>query len=323
MSQAPEIVFGAFGIDTYSTEQFNEILDTLDKHNVKQIDTARAYGTSEYVLQEFGAPRRFAISTKAKGWAPGTMGKQGVLDSIKDSFRELQVEQVDIFYLHAPDPSTPIEETLAAIQESYAAGKFKRFGISNFRPAEVQRIYDIQAAAKSVLPSVFQGNYNAISRHTESDLFPLLHKLKMSFYAYSPIAGGFLVKDSKSIREQTAGGRWGKDSPAEIGDSYAKMYTKDSLLDALDEWEVIANDAGIPKASLALRWLAYHSALKAANGDAIVFGATKPSQVEETCTYIKQGPLDDKIAERATALWKRIEKDAPLDMWNSHIALKY
>ncbi|CZT13047.1 hypothetical protein WAI453_005890 [Rhynchosporium graminicola] len=320
MSQAPAVVFGAAGVANFSTEQFTEILDILDKHNVKQIDTARLYGLSEGVLQKAGVPKRFTISTKARGFSPGSMSKQSVLESIDESFKELQVEQVDIFYLHSPDPSTPIEETLAGIQEAYSAGKFKRFGLSNFRPADVQKIYDIQAAAKSVLPSVFQGNYNAVSRHIESDLFPVLHKLKMSFYAYSPIAGGFLVKDSKSLRDQTVGGRWAKDGP--IGDMYINMYTKDSLLDALDEWEVIAKDAGIPKASLAYRWIAYHSALKASNGDAIIVGASRPSQVEETCSYIEQGPLDDKIADRATSLWKRIEKDAPIDNWNSHAALQ-
>ncbi|KAH7407320.1 NADP-dependent oxidoreductase domain-containing protein [Cadophora sp. MPI-SDFR-AT-0126] len=320
MAQAPKIVFGAAGVAAFSSEQLSEIFDILDKHNVKEIDTARIYGPSEGVLANAGAPKRFTIDTKAVGFAPGSMTKQGIIESIETSFNELKVDQVDIFYLHSPDPNTPIEETLAGLQEVYAAGKFKRFGISNFRPADVQKIYDIQAAAKSVLPSVFQGNYSAVSRHIESDLFPLLRKLKISFYAYSPIAGGFLVKDAKSLREQQVGGRWGKDSP--IGDMYSKMYTKDSMLNALDEWEAIAKDADIPKASLAYRWIAYHSALKAAEGDAIIIGASRPSQVEDTCSYIEQGPLDAKIAERASALWKNIEKDAPIDNWNSHASLK-
>ncbi|KAH7357073.1 NADP-dependent oxidoreductase domain-containing protein [Rhexocercosporidium sp. MPI-PUGE-AT-0058] len=320
MAQAPAIVFGTAGVRAFSTEQLTEVFDILDKHNVKQLDTARIYGPSEGILGSAGAPKRFIVSTKANGFAPGSMGKQGVLESIETSLKELQAEQVDIFYLHSPDPNTPIEETLAAIQEIYAAGKFKRFGLSNFRPADVQKIYDIQAAAKSVLPSVFQGNYSAVARHIEGDLFPLLRKLKIAFYAYSPIAGGFLVKDAKSLRAQEVGGRWGKESP--IGDMYVKMYTKDSMLDVLDHWEVIAKDAGISKASLAYRWIAFHSALKAADGDAIIIGASRPSQVEETCSYIEQGPLDAKIAERVSELWKSIEKDAPVDNWNSHAGLK-
>ncbi|KAK0100780.1 hypothetical protein ONS95_007229 [Cadophora gregata] len=320
MAQAPKIVFGAAGVAAFSTEQLNEIFDILEKHNAKEIDTARLYGPSEGILGKAGAPKRFTISTKALGFTPGAMDKKGVIESIETSFKELQVEQVDILYLHSPDPKNPIEETLAGIREAYAAGKFKRFGLSNFRPDDVQKIYDIQASAKSVLPTVFQGNYSAVARHIESDLFPLLRKLKMSFYAYSPIAGGFLVKDAKSFREQSVGGRWGKDS--QIGDMYSKLYVKDSMLNALDEWEAIAKDAGIPKASLAYRWIAYHSALKGENGDAIIIGASRPSQVEDTCSYVEQGPLDAKIAERASDLWKSIEKDAPIDNWNSHAGLK-
>lgn len=129
-----------------------------------------------------------------------------------------------------------------------------------------------------------------------------------------------MVKDSKGLREQKHGGRWGKDSG--IGDMYIKMYQKDSILDALDEWEVIAKDAGITKASLAYRWIAYHSALKAANGDGIIFGASKPSQVEDTLSIIEAGPLDAKSAERVDALWKKIEHEAPIDNWNSHAGVK-
>ena len=58
-----------------------------------------------------------------------------------------------------------------------------QFGISNYMPADVQRIYDIQSAAKSVLPTVYQGNYNAVARHVEQSLFPLLRNLNISFYA--------------------------------------------------------------------------------------------------------------------------------------------
>ncbi|OWP02422.1 aldehyde reductase (GliO) [Marssonina coronariae] len=285
--EAPAVVFGSAGVAAFSDEQLVEIFGILDKHHVKEIDTARLYGPSESILGKHGAPKRYAIHTKALGFQPGVMGKQGVLDSIATSFQDLGVEQ---------------------------------FGLSNFRPDAVQEVYDIQTKANSVRPSVFQGNYNAVARHMESDLFPLLRKLNISFYAYSPIAGGFLVKESQQLRDQSIAGRFGANS--QIGDMYIKMYTKPSLLEALDEWGVIAKDAGVPKAALAYRWIAYHSALKASRGDAIIIGASRPSQVEDTLSYIEAGPLDAKIAERASGLWKQIEKDAPIDNWNSHSILK-
>lgn len=182
----------------------------------------------------------------------------------------------------------------------------------------MQKIYDIQAAAKSVLPSVFQGNYNAVSRHIEGDLFPLLRKLKISFYAYSPIAGGFLVKNSAQLRVKDDAGRFGKD-PA-IATMYTTLYGKESLYQALDEWGVIAQDAKISKAALAYRWIAFHSALKAENGDAIIVGASKVEQLEETLVAFEAGPLEGGIAERANAIWKKVEDEAPLDNYHSFAA---
>lgn len=172
------------------------------------------------------------------------------------------MSNVDIYYLHAPDPSVPIEETLEAIREVYAAGKFKRFGVSNFLPDDVQKIYDIQASHKSVLPTVFQGNYNAVSRHIESNLFPLLRKLGISFYAYSPIAGGFLVKDPVKLRaNENLGARFGSEANTPVGEMYQSMYSKESIIKALEEWVEIAKSAGISQAALSYRWIAFHSAL--------------------------------------------------------------
>jgi len=103
---------------------------------------------------------------------------------------------------------------------------------------------------------------------------------------------------------------------------YINMYGKESLYQALDEWGRIAEDAGISKAALAYRWITYHSALKGANGDAVIIGASKTSQLEETLNAIEQGPLDEKTAKRAGDIWKTVEADAPVDNYHSHLAVK-
>lgn len=111
MSKAPAIVFGTAGVAAFSTEQLNEVFDILEKHNVKELDTARLYvrlhcfyeetmsanclqGPSEEVLKKAGAPKRFTISTKALGFTPGAMSKSGILESVDTSFKNLEVEQV-------------------------------------------------------------------------------------------------------------------------------------------------------------------------------------------------------------------------------------
>lgn len=194
-----------------------------------------------------------------------------------------------------------------------------QFGLSNFKAPDVQRIYDIQSAAGSILPSVFQGNYNAVSRHVETDLFPLLRKLKISFYAYSPIAGGFLVKSSAALRAKDDGGRFGPNS--RTGKMYSTMYGKESLYEALDEWEHIAKDAGISKAALAYRWITYHSGLQKQYGDGIIVGASKVAQLDETLKVIEDGPLDTKTVTKIEEIWKKVEHEAPLDNYNSFAAL--
>lgn len=226
--------------------------------------------------------------------------------------------QVDIYYLHAPAKDTPYEDTLSGINQLYKEGKFERFGLSNYTASAVQEIYDLQKKNDGVLPTVYQGNYNAVSRLIEKDLFPVLRKLNIAFNAYSPIAGGFLVKSSESFRSNSIEtGRFSATNRSEmIGKMYNTMYMKDSMLEALDEWEEVAKKEGVSKAALAYRWIAWHSALKGPE-DGVIVGASKGSQLEETLSAIKAGPLSEEAVNGIEAIWKKVEKDAPVDNYES------
>jgi aflatoxin B1 aldehyde reductase len=180
----------------------------------------------------------------------------------------------------------------------------------------VQKVYDICKANSYLLPTVYQGNYNPVARLTEAELFPLLRKLKISFNAYSPLAGGFLVKDASLFTSQGSG-RWDKDNM--IGQIYRTLYGKPALLEALKDWEAIARDAGVSKASLAYRWVLYHSALKGEFGDGCIIGATQTEQLEETLQDVKEGPLLKETVERIEGIWEKVEHEAPLDNYNSYM----
>lgn len=177
----------------------------------------------------------------------------------------------------------------------------------------MQKIYDYSSLHGYVLPSVFQGNYNAVSRHLEADLFPLLRRLNIRFYAYSPIAGGFLVKSPDAIIKGTER-RFNNTLPS--GKLYSKLYIKPSLLSALTEWEDIAKAAGISKSALAYRWIAYHSALKSEYGDAIIIGASSPAQLKETLAALADGPLQSEIVERIEKVWESVKDEAPVDNYH-------
>ena len=132
----------------------------------------------------------------------------------------------------------------------------------------MKRVYDYAKSKGYVLPTVFQGNYNPVARHYDRTLFPLLRELGIAFYAYSPLAGGFLVKDAHTLSTGGGQGRWDPKTP--LGKSYYEFYGKPSLLKALSKWEAIAKEASISKAALAYRWVMYNSTLKAEHGDGII-----------------------------------------------------
>ena len=219
--------------------------------------------------------------------------------------------QVDVFYIHAPDRHHPIEDTLAGFNELYKAGSFKRFGLSNFRANEIEDVIRICKEKDFVLPSVYQGNYSAMARKLEMDIFPILRKHNISFYAYSPIAGGFLAKTKDQIINPEAAGRWSTETL--IGKMYQALYNKPSLLAALDTWGKISEESGIPRFELAYRWVAYNSVLKNELGDAVIVGASRAEQLQQTLDALKRGPLSEEIAEKINDIWKSIEKDAPFD----------
>ena len=99
-----------------------------------------------------------------------------------------------------------------------------QFGLSNYTAEEVEQIVQICKENNYVLPSVYQGNYNAITRNNEDKLFPVLRREKISFYAYSPAAGGFFAQ-KPSAKPDT--GRW--DPETIIGKMYNGMYAKPSF----------------------------------------------------------------------------------------------
>jgi aryl-alcohol dehydrogenase-like predicted oxidoreductase len=181
--------------------------------------------------------------------------------------------------------------------------------VSNFTATQLQELFDYAEPRNLVLPSVFEGNYSAITRHLERDIFPLIRKHGMSFYAYSPLAGGFLAKKQDAILR--AEGRWNPET--RVGAMYQKMYNRPQLLEALGDWAGIADEAGLTKAALAYRWIAYHSHLDAGRGDAIIVGASRPDQLHDTLTILRAGPLDPQIVQNIGAVWEKVKDFAPVD----------
>jgi len=173
-----------------------------------------------------------------------------------------------------------------------------------------------------VAPSVYQGNYSAVSRRPEKELFPILRKYGIAFYAYSPIAGGFLAKEPEQFESGPTGtGRW--DPTTFVGNVYHTLYNRPAIVEGLRQWNAISKESGIPKAELAYRWVVHNSALRGENGDKILIGPQDLKQLNEVLVFVKKGPLDEQVVKKIDEVWKVAEKDAPLDTWNDAMAKNF
>lgn len=269
---------------------------------------------NEGLIGEAEGAEYFAIHTKAPGFKEGCLQKDSVRKSMAESLEKMHIDHVGTFFLHSPDPATPLEETLEAVHELYQQRKFGKFGLSNFNTEETRRVYDICAAQGYMLPTIVQGNYSAVARHVEEDFFALLRELKISFWVYSPLAGGFLAKTSEYFRNPINRGRW--DPNSSVGKLYNHLYNKPHLVAALDTWGEAADKAHCTRAALAYRWVKYHSLVDAACGDCILMGASTVDQVTETLECLNDGPLPKEVVEMIDGIWEDVKDESPFDNYH-------
>ncbi|KAJ7912187.1 NADP-dependent oxidoreductase domain-containing protein, partial [Mycena leptocephala] len=220
-----------------------------------------------------------------------------------DSLAALEADQVHIFYLHAPDRTMPYEDTLREINKIHAEGLFERFGLSNYPAWEVAQICEICKRNGWVMPTVYQGIYNAHQRIVEAELIPCLRAYKISFYVCCSLAGGFLT--SRYTRETTvfdAGDRFDH-AMAFSRMSRGRSWNEPSFK-ALDALRSGIAPHGIPESEAALRWLTYHLVLKKEIGDAVIIGASSKKRLEDNLEALDKGPLPADVVAALDAGWE-------------------
>lgn len=149
-----------------SLDEFNQHLDYLQSQGYNEVDTARLYigGQQEaFTRQARWKERGLKLATKVYPVEPGLHKPENLRAEFETSLKELGTEQVDIFYLHAPDRSVPFAETLAEVDKLHKEGKFVELGLSNYTAFEVAEIVMLCAQHGWVRPTIYQGMYNAIS----------------------------------------------------------------------------------------------------------------------------------------------------------------
>jgi aflatoxin B1 aldehyde reductase len=225
------------------------------------------------------------------------------------SLDALKTKKVDMWYLHGPDRTTPYEVTLKAVNDLYKEGYFERFAISNYMAWEVAEICEICGKNGWIKPVVYQGVYNVLHRSVEWELFPCLKKYGMAFYAYNPLAGGYLTDRYHRDDEENKHEKGSRFDPKRWqGKMYRARYWNDEYFDALDLLRPVAKKHGMTEAECALRWMTHHSQLKKANGigDAVIIGASSTKQLESNLVDLEKGPLPDDVLKALDEGWAKV-----------------
>jgi L-glyceraldehyde 3-phosphate reductase len=228
------------------------------------------------------------ISTKAgyDMW-PGPYGDWGsrkyLLASLEGSLRRLGLEYVDIFYHHRPDPATPPEETLGALDTAVRQGKALYAGISNYGPAETRQAIGILRRLGTPL-LIHQPSYSMLNRRIEAGLLDVLGEERVGCIAFSPLAQGQLT--DRYLNGTPAGSRV-THSPFLKADTVARNLPR---IRALNE---IAARRGQTLAQMALAWV-----LRDARMTSAVIGASSVEQLEANVKALEGPPFEpDELAE--------------------------
>jgi aflatoxin B1 aldehyde reductase len=268
-----------------------------------EIDTARLYsdGETEKILGRILINDKTRIASKVNPFAGrgGSLSPNSIASQLGETLAALKTDSIDVLYLHAPDPTTPIEQTLEACDALHRKGKFRELGLSNFPAWQVVNAYHISASRGWVRPTVYQGMYNVFARGIETELLPALRTLGIRLYASNPLAGGLLSAPLGQVSGSLKEGRFSKLKPP--------------FLDAL---MLVANSCkayDIPIHEAALRWLAHHSLLRTTRDDGIIIGASRVAHVKENIQSVRRaGPLPLPLVVALDKAWDLCKIDAPL-----------
>ncbi|KAH8193548.1 hypothetical protein TruAng_012287 [Truncatella angustata] len=305
-----DLIPGAEQARVHSLDEAGKILDVFQAHGHVEVDTARTYAggsTEEYLGALDWQSRGIVLDTKLSplnGSLKYTHSPEDLRRGLNDSFAALKTDKVDMWYLHAPDHSVPYEETLREVNELYKKGYFKRFGISNYAAWEVAQISEICAKNGWKGPDVYQGVYNALHRGVEPELFPCLRHYGIAFYAFNPLAGGFLTdryQRDTAVADLEKGSRFDPDRSQ--GRNYRGRYWNETYFDALDVVRPVAEKLGISTAEAALRWISHHGVLAKEKGDAIIIGASSAQQLDENLVNLEKGPLPEELLTAFDEAW--------------------
>lgn len=293
-----------FGLQT-DEETSIKILDTAAEAGINFLDTADVYplggglptaGRTEEIIGRWlkGKREHFIIATKAVGkvgpapWDQGSSRKH-ILDAIDASLRRLGTDYVDLYQLHSDDASTPLDETLEALDTVVRAGKVRYIGVSNFLAYRLARALgraDVRHLTRFVS---IQPRYNLLFREIERELLPLAQEEGLAVIPYNPLAGGLLTGKHKLAEGPTSGTRFTLGTAAE---RYQERYWHDREFNTVEELRTVADLAGLSLTTLALAWVLSNPIITAP-----IIGASRPEQLIDSLKAVEV-KLHDNLKQK-------------------------
>jgi aryl-alcohol dehydrogenase-like predicted oxidoreductase len=284
-------------------EQTRAVVDRAFDLGITLFDTADMYGGrggSETQLGKILGHRRKDIVLASKfGMAMSDDGtkigasRRYIMSAVEDSLRRLKTDWIDLYQLHQPDPLTPLDETMQALDDLVTQGKIRYIGCSNLPSWQV---VESQWISKSMGLNRFvscQDEYNILNRNVEAELIPAMQKYGCGLLPYFPLASGLLTGKYKRT-EMPEGARL-TDMPTFAN----RIYLTDENFDIIDNLHKFANKTGHSILELAFGWMASRPTTAS-----IIAGATKPEQIDANVAAVNwvlsQSEIDEvnKISDR-------------------------
>jgi 1-deoxyxylulose-5-phosphate synthase len=257
------------------------IMDAAWELGITTFDTADAYGggRSETWIGEWlarkGSAVRDTIVIETKTFNPMSEGadrglsRHRIRRQVETSLQRLGLERVPLYMAHAPDPDTPIEETLSTFDELVSAGTVGAVGASNYSAEQLAEAVEISALEELTRYEWAQNSFSLLDRDDADTVFPVCHEHGLGYEAFGPLAGGWLAGRYRRGEGYPAGSRM-----TQRPDGY-RRYESDAVFDALEAFEREAFGRGVSMAGLALAWL-----LGVQEVSAVVVGPTSVEQLE-------------------------------------------
>lgn len=290
------------------------IMDTACEAGVDFFDTADVYpvggdastvGRTEDIVGKWLKGRREQIVLATKCW--GAMGPQPndrglsrkhILAAIDESLRRLQTDYIDLYQVHAPDFDTPIDETLAALDDVVRQGKVRYLGCSNFQAwmlAKALWTSDKHGLARF---DCVQPRYNILFREIEHELLPLCRDQGVGVIPYNPLAGGFLTgkhMDNQASQPPSSETRFALEGRA--GRTYKKRYWQEAQFAAVSHLHEFFSARNKPLAQVAVAWVLAQDGITSP-----IIGATSPEQLRQSLPAAELS-LDEEEMAVCDAVW--------------------